>query len=122
MSQANRTAAVWWTLLILWAATIFVLSAQSHLVISPDAAIDWMLRKSAHAIVFAVLAALALQAFRSSELRHPAIWAIALASVYAASDELHQAFVPGRTPFVGDVAIDIAGAAAGLLLISQRRG
>ena len=38
-------------------------------------------------------------------------WAGAI--LYALSDEIHQAFVPGRTPSVGDVIADAAGAALG---------
>jgi VanZ family protein len=35
------------------------------------------------------------------------------ATLYAVTDELHQAFVPGRTPSVGDGVADAAGAALG---------
>jgi VanZ family protein len=38
------------------------------------------------------------------------LWAITLTAIYAASDELHQAFVPGRTPDIKDWAVDVAGA------------
>ena len=38
-----------------------------------------------------------------------------LFSLYAASDEFHQMFVPTRTAHVTDVLIDTAGGAAGLL-------
>ena len=40
-----------------------------------------------------------------------------IATLYAASDELHQVFVSGRTPSLVDVAIDSAGAAAGIALL-----
>ncbi|MDI1321017.1 MAG: VanZ family protein, partial [bacterium] len=36
--------------------------------------------------------------------------ALLLAAVYAATDEFHQSFVPGRTASLGDVLIDITGA------------
>ena len=42
---------------------------------------------------------------------------LALIFLYAASDEIHQAFVPGRTALVSDVFIDTAGGAAGLLAL-----
>ena len=43
--------------------------------------------------------------------------ALAIVFLYAASDELHQAFVPTRTALVSDVFIDTAGGAAGLLAL-----
>lgn len=38
------------------------------------------------------------------------------ALLYAVGDEIHQCFVPGRTPLVTDVLIDFAGACLGTLL------
>ena len=43
-----------------------------------------------------------------------AIPALALGVAYAASDELHQHFVPGRTGAPLDVAIDAVGVALGV--------
>ena len=40
------------------------------------------------------------------------LWAITITVIYAASDEFHQAFVPGRTPDIRDWAVDAAGALA----------
>jgi VanZ family protein len=37
---------------------------------------------------------------------------------YAALDEYHQSFVPGRTAAVGDVLIDTSGGAAALIVAS----
>ncbi len=41
----------------------------------------------------------------------------ALVIVYALSDELHQAFVPGRHPDFRDILTDAAGAALALFLV-----
>ena len=49
--------------------------------------------------------------------RHCALWAWALAFLYAASDEWHQSFVPSRGSSFHDVLIDATGAALGLLLL-----
>ena len=43
--------------------------------------------------------------------------ALLAAAVYAASDEIHQAFVPGRGPAVTDVLLDSAGALCGILIV-----
>jgi len=47
--------------------------------------------------------------------------ALAIVFAYAASDELHQVFVPTRTPLVSDVLIDTSGGAVALLLLWLRR-
>lgn len=39
--------------------------------------------------------------------------------LYAATDEVHQAYVPGRKPSIVDVFIDSAGALAGILATNQ---
>ena len=68
-----------------------------------------VLRKLAHAVEFAILGALLVRAFRHA-------WAaIALGAAYAASDELHQHFVPGRQAALTDVVIDSIGVAVGVL-------
>lgn len=43
------------------------------------------------------------------------------AVLYAASDELHQYFVPGRSCELRDVLIDACGAAAGVVIVWWRR-
>ena len=43
--------------------------------------------------------------------------ALLAAALYAASDEIHQSFVPGRGPAVTDVLLDSAGALCGILFI-----
>jgi len=40
-------------------------------------------------------------------------------ALFAASDEFHQTFVKSRTPSVGDVLLDIAGATVGLLIVAS---
>jgi len=41
--------------------------------------------------------------------RSPSAWALAVAVLYAITDELHQGFVAGRHPAVVDVGIDATG-------------
>lgn len=47
----------------------------------------------------------------------PGAWwkAWLLAILYAFTDEFHQSFIPGRTPWLVDIAIDGVGALIGLL-------
>jgi VanZ family protein len=76
---------------------------------------DLILRKCAHTAEYAVLAILLMRAL-GSELA-----ALAVALAYAATDELHQAFVAGRHASPVDVAIDGIGAALGLLVLLHAR-
>lgn len=74
------------------------------------AAIETPLRKAAHMTEYAVLSILMYIWFGKWRT------AIVLAALYAASDELHQLFVPGRAGRFGDVLIDSAGAALGVFI------
>ena len=71
----------------------------------------------AHLLLYAALAALLLRAFASGT--SAPTWALALvtfalAVLYGVSDEIHQAYVPGRTASEADIALDAAGAALGI--------
>jgi VanZ family protein len=83
------------------------------------------LDKLAHAVVYALLAFLAARAFATLPLRATARGvsgaAVLFAALYGLSDEVHQAFVPGRTADIWDLAADLAGALAGAFLYYRRR-
>jgi len=46
-----------------------------------------------------------------------AAWATVFTTAYGATDELHQRFVPGRSPALDDIVADFAGAVAGAACI-----
>jgi VanZ family protein len=71
---------------------------------------DLLLRKAAHMTEYAVLAVLLVRALGREAP------ALVLGVLYAASDEVHQAFVRGRHASPVDVAIDTVGLLIGLLL------
>jgi VanZ family protein len=98
-----------WAPVVVWAAVIFALSSVPDLGTGLGTW-DLVLRKIAHAVEFAVLGALLLRALGSVR------GAVALGVAYAASDELHQVFVPGRRGSVVDVLIDAVGVAVGVAL------
>jgi len=98
-----------WLPVVAWASLIFALSSVPDLGTGLGGW-DLALRKLAHAAEFAVLGALLLRATDRAGL------AFGLGALYAVSDEAHQAFVPGRMGSPLDVAIDIVGVAAGVLL------
>lgn len=74
---------------------------------------DTVARKAAHVMEYAILAGLLLLALsRSFPEKAPAWlarWAWLIAIAWAAVDELHQSFVPGRAGRVSDVAVDAVG-------------
>ena len=49
------------------------------------------------------------------------ILAVLISACYAATDEFHQLFVPGRSGEVRDVLVDTAGAVIGILFLSLLR-
>lgn len=76
-----------------------------------------LVRKLGHWGEYFILAVLLMRGLSAAYLTQPAlrrvIWSVILATLYAASDELHQSFVPTRTASAVDVAIDSFGAICG---------
>ncbi len=118
MSTGRARVRRWlpWLPAIAVMAVIFVLSSQSGLRVSDDAAVDRPFRISGHLLAFASLAALLLVALshgRRPRLRDAAI-AFGLTVLFAISDEWHQSFVPDRSGRLDDVVTDPIGALVGL--------
>lgn len=84
--------------------------------------IEFPVRKIAHMSEFAILFLLLLGMFFAyGNTKHAFRYAFWLTVFYAATDEFHQLFVPGRAGRIMDVLIDSAGAffallAAGLII------
>ena len=80
--------------------------------------IDHYIRKSAHFIEYAILAAAIALPLWIRRHRGRRLWLVSMlgAALYAATDEFHQSFVPGRSCELKDVMIDTAGAALGAVL------
>ena len=128
-----------WTAVVIWMAVIFAFSHQTaeqsgkislnlaeNLVrlfdrqASQDVIrrTESILRDLAHGFVFFILALLTCWAFSemgSPELRN-ALLTFIICALYAASDELHQAFIPGRVGQWYDFLIDLAGIGLAILL------
>jgi VanZ family protein len=85
--------------------------------------IHHVIRKCGHLTEYFILSLLVLRGFRAEHragLRDHALrWAlivILIVAAYAALDEFHQSFVPGRTAAVSDVLLDASGGAAAQLI------
>lgn len=111
-----------WILPLVVAATIVWLSAQAHYPMGIQ--LPPPLDKVAHAAVFGALAwALDLALQRNQPglpmyRRHLLVFLVV--SIYGATDEWHQYFVPGRACEFGDWVADTLGGGLGLLLGSVK--
>ena len=116
-----RQGAAWLPPLALM-ALIFALSAQPDLN-SGLGVVDLVGRKIVHFLEYTLLAFLLWRALRSAgSVRRPALVALAIASLYAATDEWHQSFVHGRHASAVDWGIDTAGAALAAWQLHSRPG
>lgn len=81
--------------------------------------INYPVRKCAHATEYAVLGVFLAGAVVGGrrDWRVQVLWCLSIGVAYAASDELHQVFVPGRAGRVTDVLIDSAGVIGGVLVM-----
>ena len=79
---------------------------------------NFIVRKSAHFMLFAVLAFLVYHLLLEYKIKNAK--AVLITSVicflYAASDEVHQLFVPGRAGQIRDVFIDFSGSISLLVI------
>jgi VanZ family protein len=125
-----------WFMVAAWMAVIFTFStdafSEAHTTpiigpllstlfpnLSPSHVINiaLLVRKLGHLSEYFILAVLLTRAFGNhtragSERRH-ALFAVGIATLYAASDEWHQVFVPSRSASAQDVLIDAIGAFCG---------
>ena len=79
---------------------------------------SFLVRKAAHMSEYAVLAILFGLTIREYKKEPWLLLALAATAAYAAKDEFHQLFVPGRSGQLKDVLIDTAGGALGLGLLA----
>ncbi|TCP53732.1 VanZ family protein [Tumebacillus sp. BK434] len=77
----------------------------------PYSMLEFFIRKAAHVTEYFILAFLLWRTFAATTVRQvSALILTALLSIlYAASDEWHQSFVPGRTGHAIDVYVDSIG-------------
>ena len=98
---------------LLWMSFIFYLSSRSTIGIGQTKTDRFLILKSFHLIEYAILFIFLFFALRKKS--QSAI----IAYCYALSDELHQAFIPGREGKFVDTLIDLVGIVIGVLLIKK---
>lgn len=81
--------------------------------------IDHPVRKAAHFTEYTILGIFVASAYLSDKKRGYKRFFVPwmVGSLYAASDELHQRFVPGRNGNLPDVILDSSGAAFGVCIV-----
>lgn len=106
---------------IAWAAIIFFLSSQPVLPGIEVYSFDFILKKTGHMFVYAVLYILLYRsavilsnpgAFKALTKRRDLfvlLTPILICLIYAISDEIHQSFTPNRFPSARDVGYDMLG-------------
>lgn len=80
-----------------------------------------VIRKCAHLTEYFILSLLIFRGIRAGQKGWHLRWALTTVLIvagYAALDEFHQSFVPGRTAAVSDALIDISGGVAAQLVAS----
>jgi hypothetical protein len=106
-----------WLAPVLYLAGIFILSSEPQPFVAPP---SWLFAgdKIAHFSAYAGLGVLLCRAYLGSGLSWAAaFWlAVLTASLYGASDEWHQSFVPNRSADPSDWLADSLGATLGAAL------
>ena len=101
-----------------WMGLLFYLSHQPSL---PMPSLFSAQDKITHALAYGALAVMLLGSFplRADRYSWQQIGAsVVIASLYGASDELHQSFIPRRSSEIGDWVADTLGALIAVLLVA----
>ena len=144
MQRSKSVQRTLWLAVLVWMGVIFSLSQQTgeqsgklssgvtEVIVQtvekvvPTVHIDRIsfhafMRKNAHFAAFFMLGTLTSVALHDGKrTRNTALWqALALCAAYAAGDEVHQLFIPGRGGQITDVLIDTAGSAFGIAVANM---
>lgn len=104
-----------WLPAILIMAIIFAFSSTPSSDLPNFGSLDFLVKKTGHALGYAILSLCYLAAIRRDKKARWFWIAFLLAVLYSITDEFHQGFVAGRRPSPMDVGIDSFGAALALI-------
>jgi VanZ family protein len=116
--ERNRIALIYWPLGIYWATLLILTSLPGH-----DLPNFNVSDKLEHFLAFCVLATLlGLSLFVQGKYlklkKYSSSVTLLIVGIYAALDELHQLFIPGRYCEFLDWIADFTGALAGIIIIT----
>ncbi len=114
MKTAYRWIPTW-----LWMGIIFAFSSRPSDELPDFGLYDLLVKKGGHMLGYAILAWLFFRSWQGSGLSRSMAYILAFLSsvLYAISDEIHQAFVPGRHARITDVLIDTVGILLALWMV-----
>jgi VanZ family protein len=116
----TRSIVVRWLPSVLVMSLIFVASATSGPDVPNLGPLDLLVKKGGHVVIYAVLAVSYWYALGWKRDARRLAWLLAV--LYAATDEVHQLFTPGRNAWWLDVVLfDALGALLGLWLAGKIR-
>ena len=113
---------IYWLPTLFWCTLIFILSSKPTTQASYFDLIDFIIKKSAHIFIYAMLYFLVFRAVNEVKIEFinkrikikytsgssffiPFLFCL----LYAISDEYHQSFIPGRTARIRDIGFDFIG-------------
>ncbi len=100
---------------MVYAVAIFLVSSMTQAPLPPGVS-----DKTGHSAAYAGFGVVVLRALARGTLTGvtagTGLSALAIATAYGASDELHQRYVPGRTADLQDLRADATGAAGGIAI------
>ena len=116
--QNHKNFLVYYPLILYWGVLLFFTSLPGTDL--PDLSVS---DKIEHILAFWGLAillkfALIIQNKYSNLKKHSSLYTLLIIGTYAALDELHQLYIPGRSCDILDWTADISGAILAVLLIS----
>jgi VanZ family protein len=114
-----KTIILYYLPVVMWCGFIFLLSSQPNLPGPGDAALDFIFKKSAHMFVYGILYWLLFRAVNVGKTKRMFLLPLCICIIYAATDEFHQSFIPGRTPTIRDVGFDTLGMTVSLLRLKK---
>jgi len=120
--QFQRVIFLWLPVLV-WAGLIFYLSSIPNLAVG-EGTVDFLTRKPAHIIEYALLFGLiwrALQGSLAITARTLYFSAAVFTLLYAVTDEIHQLLTPSRAGKIEDLGFDLLGIFLGAFLLHRHR-
>lgn len=113
----------YWFPVIGWMAVIFILSGRESVQVADDFILNFLFFKTLHVIEYSILFVLYFRALKNTLRVSIGVNLLAVAFfltlMYAATDEIHQMFVPTREGRLRDVIIDAIGATIAWISITR---
>ena len=111
-----------WFPAFFWMGFIYFLSSFHKLQASPVSWQDFVIRKTAHFLEYAILCLLYFRGLKNTtkiSFKKSLILAFLMTVFYAFTDEFHQTKVNGRTGRIFDIGVDALGAFFGMILAKK---